>query len=304
MLGAVSHPVFIVNPFAGGGRQLDRWLDVEERLAAKLSRYEVTETQGPGHATELARRALELGANPIVAAGGDGTVSEVARAFFDRGGARVGASALGILPLGSGNDLARTLGIGTLDAALAALERPPRPIDAIWAETAGHAARPLFNSASIGISTGAIVHARRISDLIPATLRYFAGAVWAALFARRSRIRATIDGEAEELRPLLLAVANGPSFGGGHRVAPRALVDDGWLDLVSLERSLQRAIGLIAALPAGRHLGLTGVRSCRAREIKLEALDGGALSVEGDGELLGELPASLRVMPAALEVHA
>ena len=112
----------IVNPAAAGGRLGREWPRLEERLTENGFRPETIFTEAPGHAADLAADAVAAGAERIVVAGGDGTVCEAAEGVF-----RAGGCELAILPLGTGNDAARTLGIPTTiaDAARSAAEVPP-----------------------------------------------------------------------------------------------------------------------------------------------------------------------------------
>ncbi len=114
----------IVNPAAGGGKVARAWPQLSEQLQAAGVEHTAAYTQGRGDASTLARAALERGIRHIIAVGGDGTINEVANGFFDADGNAIATSAsLGVVPLGTGSDFARSLGIGAGEKAIHALAR-------------------------------------------------------------------------------------------------------------------------------------------------------------------------------------
>jgi YegS/Rv2252/BmrU family lipid kinase len=248
-------------------------------------------TEGVGHARDLAQAAVRRGARLVLAWGGDGTINEVASAlaFND--------VALGIVPGGSGNGLARELGINPRPArAIAdALQAPPRPID--LGELDG---RLFANMAGIGFD------AHVASRFAAATRRGFGG--YARITARAltsyvpQRYRIIIGEIATEHRAILVTIANSAQFGNNARIAPGARVDDGELDLVVLEE--RSRIGTICQLPrlfngtAGRIPGCT-VRRIRAVTIESDR----PMAYHVDGEPVeGGTSLRARVHPGALMV--
>jgi YegS/Rv2252/BmrU family lipid kinase len=220
----------IINPSAGRARRLP----VHERAALASAvverhgdRAEVFVTERTGHACELAKAAAARGARLVVAWGGDGTINDVASAlaFGDR-------AAMGIIPAGSGNGLARALGIDTRPerALNDALTAAPRRIDV--GELGG---RLFVNVAGIGFDAH-VAHRFNAPDN---RLRGLAG--YALLTAQGlmsyapQRYEITTGGRIRSVRALLVAVANGIEFGNQIRIAPNSLLDDGALDLVVVE---------------------------------------------------------------------
>jgi YegS/Rv2252/BmrU family lipid kinase len=189
---------------------------------------EVSVTQRRGHATELAREAVASGAEVVLAVGGDGTINEVAEGL-ERSTAR-----LGIVPVGSGNGLARGLQIPLRpDAALQVVENGvPCLMDVGLAN-----GRPFLNVAGAGLDAdvGAAFQARGERGGRRGMLPYFLLAARRTLAYRARRWTVEADGQAWTGRAIMLVFANGRQYGGGAVIAPPARLDDGRLDLVILE---------------------------------------------------------------------
>ena len=219
--------VIIINPISGGASPRAARARAQLALAvvdAHGDPVEVLMTEAVGHARELAKSAIRRGARLVLAWGGDGTINEVASALaFDD-------VPLGIVPAGSGNGLARELGVHPrAERAIAdALQAVPRPMD--LGEIDGH----LFaNMAGIGFD------AHIASRFATATRRGFIG--YAGITARAltsyvpQHYRVTIGGVETAHRAVLVTIANSAQFGNNARIAPGARVDDGELDLVVFE---------------------------------------------------------------------
>jgi YegS/Rv2252/BmrU family lipid kinase len=184
-------------------------------------------TERSGHATELAARAVERGAERVIVWGGDGTINEVLPALVSS------PAALAIVPSGSGNGLARALGV-PLDAGRAlrlAVSGSLRRVDV--GEAAG---RTFVNVAGVGFDAHV---ARLFNRERKGRLGLSAYVRITVLELRRyvpCRCRVVFDSGVTEAWPLLIALANSPQYGNGATVAPRARMDDGVLDVVIVER--------------------------------------------------------------------
>lgn len=289
----------IVNPHAGGGRakaQVDRLLR-KARLGAPV---EVVQSGSLHAMQEEVRKLVTGGCERLVVAGGDGTVHTVANELLALGAG--GAVTLGLLPAGTGCDLARTLSIPASpeEALQVALEAPPRAMDAGRIE-AGERRFFFVNVASAGISG-------LVDELVNANPRRGALAFLASTLTAVRRYRAQdvtvqVDGELLFSGPVLVvAVANGASFGKGMRIAPLARVDDGAFDVVVVRAV--RGWELVRRLPLvylGRHLHLPQVRFARGREVRLQWA-GGLPPFDVDGECYPSAPATVTVMAGALRV--
>ena len=222
--------VVIINPISGAGRRRDVARVRAEQAAALVEQRrlnaEVFVTERPGHARELAGAGLRRGVTIFVAWGGDGTVNEI-------GSALVGSDAtLAIVPSGSGNGLARELGV-PLDPAAAfhvVFEGRSRLIDA--GELDGHL---FFNIAGIGLDAR-VAHRFAEGGLERrGFLRYLELAAREVASFTPQEYVLTADGRDRNVRPLLIAIANARQYGNGALIAPEALLDDGKLDLVVVD---------------------------------------------------------------------
>jgi len=292
----------VVNPSAGGGRGGRRW---RELLAAEpeLSQARKVIAESPEATLAGLDRELDEGVDRVLAVGGDGTGQLIAGRLLERGVADRVAFAL--LPAGTGSDLARCLGLPRRPAA--ALERvlaaEPRPIDVLRLESESGVVRHVINVASAGVSG-------RVDEVVNADPRrgaakYLFATVRALLSYRPAPCRIETDGELfYEGEFFVAAVANGRSFGKGMRVAPEAELDDGLADVVVVPPvPLWQLPWRLPQFLTGRHLGLEIVHFTRARRVRIEPL-AEMPPFDLDGEVFPSGPASLEVLPKALNVLA
>lgn len=289
----------IINPISGtGGRPEIARMRAElaaAMIAARGIDAEVFITERPGHARELARMALGQGATLVAGWGGDGTVNEIASALAFT------EARLGILPSGSGNGLARELGIPLepRDALAVAFDGPDRTIDA--GEIDG---RLFFNIAGVGLDA-------RVAH------RFAAGGLVRRGFARYIEITAqelltyhpdehaiAVDGCVTRSRALVVAIANGRQYGNGAIVAPHATVDDGLLDVVVVEqRPLVLTLLHVPRVFAGSIDRVPGVITRRGTTIEITSGEPVVYHVDGE-PFVGPASITARVRPAALRVRA
>jgi diacylglycerol kinase (ATP) len=230
----------IINPIAGGRRgPVGARVDLARRVAEECGeRADVAVTEGRGHARVLARAARSNGAGTIVAWGGDGTVNEVAceTAFTD--------VAVGIVPAGSGNGLARALGLRTkASAALrTALTGRMRSIDV------GEISDRLFvNLAGIGFDAHVAGQFNAPGNRMRGARGYVFHTARALLRYRPRRYELAIGGSRTSVRALFIVIANGREFGNRMLIAPGARVDDGALEVVVVEE--RSRAGTICRVP-------------------------------------------------------
>lgn len=282
---------FIVNPSAGR-RRGDVGALIRETLDRSGVEFEILWTQRRGHAETLAREAAETGDGLVVAAGGDGTVHEVASGLVGT------ETALGILPCGSGNGLARALKI-PLDlrrACRALLSARVRRIDAGRVN-----GRPFFATAGTGLD--ALVAARFAGSQRRGMLPYVVLTARTFFTCVPEEISLTLDGGPPlTARPILLTVANTQQYGGGAVIAPNARPDDGLLDVCLMEDiSLFRALLHARRLFTGTIHRMPGVRLFQAASIQIVRPAPGPLQMDGEA-LRGEATLSVQVVPGALKV--
>jgi diacylglycerol kinase (ATP) len=271
---------------------------------------ELNFTAFPGHAVELTRHALTEGANVILSIGGDGTHNEVVNGFFDRNGRLINSQAkLAVLHLGTGGDFRKSLGIrASAGAAIRSLtEGTPRPIDIgliRYVDSNGRQARRYFvNIASFGISgiIDNLVRDRRFARL-GGKVAFLLATVRAFRHYRNAAMRIRMDSDPElDQTVSALVVANGRFFGGGMKVAPNAVLDDGCFDAVCLG-DFQLADFLLNGLRLyrGTHLSIEKVWMRRVRTVAVHARDPVPIDIDGDG--LGCTPAEITVAPQRISV--
>ena len=297
----------IVNPSSAGGATAARWPALEARLREILGPLEVEFTRGPRDARRIAREGVRAGCERVLAVGGDGTLSEVATGLLAH--ELAGYAQLGVLPMGSGNDFARSLGL-PLDprGAIEVFARGvARPVDAIRVNHLGlegdDCVSYCVNVTSFGIS-GLVNELKlrgpgglggRLAFLL-ATLR----AVWRY---RAAPLSLALDGEPLYEGELLLgAAANGRCFGGGMQLAPAAAMDDAHFDVVLVTEVPRWALfWKLASIYRGTHLDDPAVSLYRGQVLEARGT-ASAVPIEIDGELLGSLPARYEILPGALSV--
>jgi diacylglycerol kinase (ATP) len=292
--------VFVVfNPQAGKGRGARLAEPLLRALAAEGVSAEHGATSGPGDEARLTQQALAAGFRCIVAAGGDGTWSNVANALIE---AREREAVLGLVPAGTGCDFGRTLSIPAHDLrACARLIRSgtTRVIDVGRVE-----GRHFLNVAGFGFDVAVIEDSWNV--------RYVGGALLYPYCALRQlhafpgfSVELEADGSPRPReRLMMLIIANARVFGGGFRIAPGAALDDGHLDAVGFrDMGLVRRLSLMASLLRGTHQSAPEVVVSRARSYRLRfdappayETDGEWNRARGSDLLLESVPAALRVI--------
>ena len=303
-----ARTLVIVNPQSRGGATGRRWAAIEPLLREALGALDVATTRGPRDAERIAREGVRAGAELVIAAGGDGTASEVVAGLLGGG---LGAYAeLAFLPLGTGGDLARALGIETsLERAIACIAGgKARAIDAGRVSFVGRdgAARSshFVNIASIGVSGLVTELVNQSPKHLGGRASFFLGTVRAIARWRAAPVRIRVDGALVHDGLLhLAAVANGRYFGGSMHVAPQALLDDGRFDVVVIrgEGGKLRLLRNFPRLYAASHVTLPDVSQHRGTVVEAES--DAEMWLEIDGEPLGKLPARFECLPAALRLR-
>lgn len=304
----MSHIGVVVNPVAGKGRGDSTGRRALEAFARRGHQVEDLSAHDLLTATAQARRAAVDGLDALVVVGGDGLVHL---------GANVVAEThlpLGIVCAGTGNDVARALGLPLrgLAAKVAAVERGltdgPRMIDAVRTGPPRHSAREWYVGV-LSCGVDAAINARANDMTWPkGSARYVRALVAELTVFRPYGYRVTTDHGVWESGGTLVAAANGPWIGGGVKIAPDAQLDDGLLDVV-VAGPFTRP-GVVRVFPGmyrGRHLRHPQVEVIRTSRLLVEAVDdlGGVPPVaHADGERIGPLPLEAVVEPGAVRVLA
>jgi diacylglycerol kinase (ATP) len=293
-------PLVIVNPTAGGGRAARAMPWLRERLGPRPeARIEVTGR--PGDAQALAAGARAAGHDRVIVVGGDGTVQEAVNGLL----ALPSPPELGVIPLGSGNDLARSLGLPTEPASAwrVAVGNATRPIDVARARNGDGTERWFASAGGIGFDAQVAAAMIERGGWQAGRAGYlFTTLVELRRFSNRP-VRLTVDGISSDHDVLLVAIANGAYYGGGMRIAPDAQPDDGMLDVCVVgDISRLTAIRQLPNLYRGTHIRHPQVSLMRGRSIEVDG--DGATRVHLDGEPFGSLPLRVSIHAGALEVAA
>lgn len=311
----MKRALVIVNPAAGRGRTQRLWPSVAQALRAAGVDFDVATTRAPNEALVLAERGAR-DYPVLIAAGGDGTVHEIVNGLL-RAAADGAEAALGVLPLGSGDDFAKLIPPeakvgGRAQAWQAAVAKiaggETRRFDAgrIDAECADGTQQNRYfaNGMDVGFGAQGAANAAAMPRWLKGRAAYFGALAKTLLDYPRLRLRLSLDDAPTEIcETTITAVMNGRCFGSSFWVCPGARPDDGLLDLMLAQALGRRAIlGLVPRVMRGTHTAHPWVRMLRARRVTLES--DAAMAVEADGEL--PFPAVRRVvvsvLPGALRV--
>jgi len=286
----------ICNPTSGGGSY-----DPDE-IREELEGLEVdwVETKGPEEAIDAAQDWQE---GLLIVAGGDGTINDVVNGL-GRAGFPEGVT-LGILPAGTGNDLAATLCIPE-DPELAEdviLQNRERRLDVARVRSEGIGERFFINVATGGL--GAEISDANDEELKErwGKLSYLRASLEVARNFEVRELTIYLDGEGHQVKAVNIAVGNCRYTGGGWPATPKANPEDGLLDVVVIETlGVADLLGLApAVLDESGYLDREGVLFVRAKEIRIETQPPG-LEFTADGEVIGNEPAEFSILPKALKV--
>lgn len=286
--------LFVFNPHSGRNRRRPELAaGIRDFIAARTLDAGLAVTDGPGHATELARDAVRRGSEVVVAVGGDGTMNEVAQGLIGS------PAALALVPCGSGNGLARHLGLPrTPAAALQLAGGAAARVRAIDTGTAnGH---PFINAMGLGLDAEVSL---RFNRLTRRGLPAYARVAWSAWREfQPERVTLAGGGRRETCEALLVAVANSDQYGNNARIAPGARIDDGRLDLVVVKPvGLLRAAALVPRLFLGNLDASPKVLRLGAPSFTIERARPGTIHTDGETHATAAR-ISVEVRPRSLRV--
>jgi YegS/Rv2252/BmrU family lipid kinase len=300
----------IVNPASANGATGRRWPELRSALDRVLDRWDNQFTLAPGDATRLAKKAVQDGYEMIVCVGGDGTMGEVVSGLFEND--KLIRDDIIIAPVrqGTGGDFARYLGLtGKLPECVAHLAgNNTRPIDLGTIEYRAHdgstGRRAFLNIASFGLSGVVVDKVNHTSKALGGKASFLGGLARAFVTYKPQAVKIAIDEQPFYEGPVVTcAMANGQYFGGGMRIASRAEIDDGALDVVVQTSSGLREIANIGDLYSGKVADWATVRYTKGSVIRAEPLSSNErVLLDVDGEQPGMLPATARVIPKAVRL--
>ena len=308
-----------MNPRAGRGAVERGWPAVRTTLDDGGVDYDVTVTERPGHGTEAARKAVEDGCTFVVAVGGDGTVHEVVNGLMGEEGPQNPATVLGVVAAGSGCDFVKTFGLpqDPADAAQHLLG------DTLWGKIdvgrircTGPDGSPhtrwFANIAEAGIGAEVVDAASRMPKWLGSGVYRIAALKTIARFKPKAaaisihgRVTRGKHGEDETLSDLgregtftMLVVANGQFFGGGMRVAPRAIPGDGLFDVQVSHGPKGEAVKTMQKMFKGEHIPHPNIAEYLASRVTVEGAQ--PILIEADGEVVGRTPATFDIVADAI----
>ena len=292
----------VANPSSGidRARELLPWIN--EQLRTIVQDLDVTITVDADDAARAAGRAAADGCDALYVAGGDGTLNAAVRGLLSPDG-ETPPIAIGVIPLGTGNDFAKALGLG---------EEPAAAVEALLERRTIRADLGLLNGRPF-INTSAGGFVADVSDAVTEGLKdaagklaYLIGGARALLGSEPFSATLRVFGHAEgsyawtdrgDLQ--MFAACNARFIGGGYPIAPGALIDDGLLDVLIVPRmSMLEFIGVLQRIAVGRYEGMDGVLHFRATSFDLDFSR--SIRVNTDGELLEASRCEYRVKRSAL----
>lgn len=263
-------------------------------------------TTGYRSAEQLTRTAIDLGYSYVVAVGGDGTVNEVINGVMQMPIEKRQGVIVGILPWGTGNDFARTVGASSSVSNLykQVIGSQCKPIDVVkvsYCDGKGQAASRYFNNiADVGIGPDTLITVGKISKYVGASLAFSIAAVKALFFLKPHSIFLEADQESYTGKVKCVCLANGRYFGSGLGIAPLAKLDDGLLNLVVIEDvSSFDFIKLVGFLRKAKPISHPKVKYISAKKATINAHNR-ELPMEVDGEVVGYAPVTAEVLPASV----
>jgi diacylglycerol kinase (ATP) len=292
---AIGPLIVVANPTAGRGKA-GRLIGRVDKILNEIGvAHEVRVSGSAADLEHLAREAGEQGTRIVAVLGGDGSVGLAANGLLGTG------AALAVLPGGTGDDFAKAIGARRLEAATRLLADPDiRPLDVVRV-TAGAETRHYVNVAGAGFDSEVNETANTMRTGLGATGTYVAAVIKTLPRFVPAAFRLEAGDRSLDLHAMLVVIGNGISYGGGMKVTPAAVLNDGELDVCVV--SAMRTGAFLRAFPKvfrGTHTTHPNVTTFRATSLKLEA--DRRVNVYADGERVGPLPAVFEIVPGALPV--
>lgn len=305
-----TKPQVIINPESNRGRTRKRWKHIKEALKVFFKEFSYEFTEKPLQAIEISRKAVKEGVELIVGVGGDGTMNEIVNGFFENERIINGEASLGIIPSGTGCDFIKSLNIPfSLKSALEVISRTSSSlIDLGRVRFKTHSGkfeeRFFLNVTDFGI--GGEVVARMEKNKRERKASSYFTSLMATFFKYKNKyLTLKVDGKELPTQEYMVgAIANGRIFGKGMKIAPQALLDDGFFDLVLVKgMKAFEFIRNVWRIYSGTHLTHPKISLIRAKCIEVRpTVPNEKVLIEVDGEQVGCLPAYFEIFPRTLPV--
>ncbi|MHA1311379.1 MAG: diacylglycerol/lipid kinase family protein [Candidatus Helarchaeota archaeon] len=287
---------FIINPKSGNGRTKKRWEKIIRPLIeSKNIEYNFKFTEYPNHATEIVRDLIKKGNKFIVAVGGDGTFNEVINGFFENDKLVDPNCVFGLISSGTGSDTIKTLGHSKdFEESIEILQKGSiKKIDIGIAKFRSFEgdikSRYFLNIADIGLGGDVVDRVNRTTKIFGGKISFYIGSIRGILHHKMVKTTLIFEdtGEKYECNLNLAIFANGKYFGGGMKVAPDAINDDGLLDIITAQdMGRWKLLKNISKMYSGKHLELPEVKAHpRCKKIKAESEK--PIFLDLDGEQVG-----------------
>jgi len=272
--------------------------------------YSLCVTQKPFDARFSTSAAIHAGSELIIVVGGDGTIQEAVNGFFSDGHPINPACELGIVSSGTGHGLAQSLGLPPtieqqLDVICGGQSRALDVGRVTFSHENGETVERYFvNECQVGIGGAVVKRVQSRQKRVGGLLAFGSSALSMALRHREQPLVVTVDSALEIAAPLIgVVIANGAYTGGGMNLAPRARVDDGLLDILLIhEQSISQRLWNFPKIYFGRHVTSAKFSYYQGRQFTITSTE--SVLLEADGELLGLLPCTVDLVPAALQVRS
>jgi YegS/Rv2252/BmrU family lipid kinase len=300
----MSYAQLIVNPTAGAGKTAKKWPHIKELLQGLGLDFEYALTEAPGHAVELASSAARKGCKLIISVGGDGTINEVVNGLNDANCLK--DVMLGIISTGTGADYIRTLGIPRAhDEACRLFVKPKTRIVDLgvveFMRNNGKIKRLFVNFAGLGFDAETVKATTQTYKAMGAMASYLMALLATLVFYQNKEVSIIAEGVIEQRKIVTILMGNGKYAGGSMMTTPNADPSDGLFDVLIVDDMTK--LDLLRSLPRlykGTHLTHPKVFVKRVKEIEIRPRL--KMSLQVDGDLIGEAPARFYVLPAALNV--
>ena len=283
----------VYNPTAAKGKSKIKLKIVEEKLNEMNVLYKISETLREKHAIELTKQLIEDGATDIIAMGGDGTINEVLNGFSNFENVN-----LGIIPSGTGNDFVSSIGI-PLDAEKALdiiLNEKPKYTDYMQLEGVRG-----INVVGTGIDVDVLKRAKK-ARIFKGKVQYLLALITSLIKFKDYRLDITYNDKTEKRKGLIACVCNGNVFGGGIKICPIAIPDDGYLNyMVAINVKKKKIPGAFKSLIKGTILNEPITHTEKTKEIEVTSPD--KMTVNVDGELYDDLPFKVKIVHDTLKIY-
>ncbi len=282
----------ILNPAAGKGQALKMLPEITQAFEDSDHTFSLTQTTAPKSAIHIAKEAVLEGFDAVIAVGGDGTVLEIINGIA---GSNI---TLGIIPTGSGNDLARTLNIPSnpkkaIDIIINAYHIEKMDIGKVNDKYFG-------NVAGIGFDTEVLKTLVQMKKIFSGTWAYIFSVLKTLIYYKHKKVVLILDGKTIEKEILLLAIANGKYYGGGMMVAPTADVTDVFFDVCIINKIPKwKILRLFPTIFKGTHINFPQVEYFKAKEVTIVSEKE---MVNCDGELIATTPITFSVAAEPINV--